>query len=96
MFSLNYTNEFAGKVKKLIRKNQLFKIAIKKALSLLEINPFYPSLHSHKIITKDSASAFSSRVTGDIRIIWNYNKNKTEVIDIVDIGGHEGKDKVYK
>jgi hypothetical protein len=63
----------------------------------LRVNPFYPSLKSHKTTTKTAkGKCFSSRITGDIRIIWNYNKNEICAIDLINIGGHEGKDKVYK
>ena len=46
--------------------------------------------------SKISSNIFSSRVTGNIRIVWDYSENEINVIDVFDIGGHEGKDKVYK
>jgi hypothetical protein len=65
-------------------------------LRLLKINPFSLSLKTHKVINKSSDLVFSSKATGDIRIIWNFSENEVHVIDILDIGGHEGCDKVYK
>ncbi len=63
---------------------------------MLKQDPLYPTLKSHKIITKKGKKAFSSRLTNDLRIIWNYQNGIAKVIDIIDIGGHEGKNKVYK
>jgi len=40
--------------------------------------------------------AYSSRLTNDLRIIWNFENGKTKVLDVFDIGGHSGKSKVYK
>jgi len=45
--------------------------------------------------TKNNFSAFSSKVTGDLRIIWNFNEDQIQVIDLLDIGGHSGNGKVY-
>ena len=96
MFTLNFNGKFLRKEKKLTKNNPRFKKAVSKAIELLADNPDNPILKSHKVKDKSGNPAFSSRVTGDIRIIWNYNKNEINVIDVLDIGGHEGKDKVYK
>ena len=96
MFTLNLKSRFLGKEAKLVKKKPHLKKAISKAINLLETNPFYPSLKSHKVVTKDGKTNFSSSVTGDIRIIWRFSKEGAEIIDITDIGGHSGKDKVYK
>jgi len=39
---------------------------------------------------------YSSKVTGDLRIIWNFDKNNNLFLILLDLGGHEGKNKVYK
>ncbi|MFW6283344.1 MAG: hypothetical protein ACOC1P_04805 [Minisyncoccales bacterium] len=57
-------------------------------------NPFYPSLKSHKVNIK-KGFVFSSKITSDVRIIWDYHNKKANILDILDIGGYEGKDKVY-
>ncbi len=95
MFHLNRTCKFIKKAKKLIKGNPTLKSKIRNTFNLLCKNPFYPSLKSHKVKDKNANPAFSSRVTGDIRIIWNYQDGKANIIDIIDIGGHEGKNKVY-
>ncbi len=45
---------------------------------------------------KNGDPAFSSRVNSDLRIIWDYSNNIPQVLDLIDIGGHSGKNKVYK
>ena len=95
MYTLNFTDKFFRKAKKLIKKNQSIKPRIDKTILLLEVDVFYPSLKSHKVNTKEG-ERFSSRVTDDIRMIWKFHKKRAYVIDVMDIGGHEGKDKVYK
>jgi hypothetical protein len=60
------------------------------------MNPNNPILRSHKTMAKiENGNIFSSRVTKNIRIIWNYG-DEVDTIDVADIGGHEGGDKVYK
>lgn len=58
-------------------------------------NPNNPSLKSHKVDTPKFGKAYSSRVTGDLRIIWEYSKGGFQILDLLDIGGHSGKGGVY-
>jgi mRNA interferase YafQ len=60
-------------------------------LKLLGQDPWEPSLKSHKVNTELFGKVFSSSVTSDLRIIWNYNKNTKliEVLELLDIGGHD-------
>ena len=66
------------KEKKLTKNNPKIKKAVTKTIDLLEIDPFYPSLKSHKVNTRDGKK-FSSRVTGDIRIIWDFENGEAHV-----------------
>ena len=61
----------------------------------LELNPKEPSLKSNKVKTPKNNLSFSSRIKGDIRLIWNYSKNEVYVLDLLDTGGHSGKDQFY-
>ncbi len=81
MYHLNYSKEFDSKVKKLIKKNQSLSTRVKKAKAI------------HK---KTKKLVFTSKATGDIRIIWEFSKKEIRVIDVMDIGTHSGKYKVYK
>jgi mRNA-degrading endonuclease YafQ of YafQ-DinJ toxin-antitoxin module len=62
---------------------------------LLANDPATPKLKTHKVLI-EGERLFSSSVTGDLRIIWRYAPTGLEVIDLLDIGGHEGGKKVYK
>lgn len=84
------------KAKKLIKKNNSLKCYIQKTLTRLEANPFNSVLKTHLVIRKNGKEGFSSCVTGDIRIVWEFEDRRAIIIDLVDIGGHSGKNKVYK
>ena len=96
MFILHFKNKFLKKEKKLTKNNHILKKAVDETIGLLEINPKNPALKSHKIKDINGDFAFSSTITGDIRLIWNYQEGRAHILDILDIGGHEGKNKVYK
>jgi len=87
---------FKKKYKKLVQKNRDIRKYVEKTLILLEKDPCASALGSHKVIWKQGKKAFSSSVTGDIRIIWDYHYGQAHILDILDIGGHEGGKKVYK
>ncbi|MDO8497667.1 MAG: type II toxin-antitoxin system mRNA interferase toxin, RelE/StbE family [bacterium] len=95
-YNLRFTGPFSRRFKQ-IKKDQI-KLAEKilKVLYFLKNNPKYPSLHSHKVSTSQYGECWSSRVTGDLRIIWNFDEGNTLTILLLDIGGHSGKHKVYK
>ena len=38
----------------------------------------------------------SSWATGDIRIVWDFDKKAKLMILVLDIGKHSGKNKIYK
>jgi mRNA-degrading endonuclease YafQ of YafQ-DinJ toxin-antitoxin module len=65
-----------------------------KVLSNLIENPFLYSLGTHRVNTPKWGRVYSSRVTKDIRIIWDF-KDKKLIILVLDIGGHEGSKSVY-
>ena len=87
---------YEKKVEKLIKGNYLLKSKIDKAKDLLLIDPFCIPLKTHKVITVKNAEKYSSYVTGNLRIIWRFEKDNNTIIFLVTIGGHSGKDKVYK
>ncbi len=64
-------------------------------MNFLTLDPFYPGLKTHKVNSRLFGNAFSSRVTGDIRIIWKFDDNKTLTLLLMDLGGHSGRGKVY-
>jgi addiction module RelE/StbE family toxin len=94
-FDLKFTPEFLKDYKKLTSKNKVLIKKINKTLVLLSKDPFYNSLKSHKVDTLESNDVWSSRVTGDVRIIWMYGEERKLII-LLETGTHSGSNKVYK
>lgn len=86
---------FERRYKKLTKGNKQLKKRVRKVVELLSKNPFSSNLNTHKVNVKNfTGEYYSSTVTGDIRIIWEFEDKI--IILIVNIGGHSGKNKVYK
>jgi mRNA-degrading endonuclease YafQ of YafQ-DinJ toxin-antitoxin module len=97
MKDLNYTSTFVRKAKKIVKKNKTLSIILEEKLNILAADPEHPTLKTHKVNAIISKSQlYSSSITGDIRIIWDYSDGNINVIDLLDIGKHSGKSKVYK
>ncbi len=96
MFTLKITATFAATRKKLAGENETLNKRIKVTLQKIAQNPAHPSLQSHKVNTRNYGIRWSSWVTGNLRIIWDYDTEQRLVIILLDIGAHSGGDKVYK
>lgn len=96
MFKIQSTTSFDRKYKALKNKDSQLAKQVVKTISLLHENPLFASLHTHKVSSARYGIRFSSKVTGDIRIIWDYDKNENLLILLLDLGGHSGKKRVYK
>ena len=96
MFKLQASLSYKDSLDKLVKTDVLMKKRLTVALKKLSLDPTHPSLRSHKVNTPDHGICWSSRVTGDIRIIWDYDSSKRLVILLIDIGRHSGSRKVYK
>ena len=94
-YKLRITENFIKRHEKLTSRNSSLKLRIKNVLQKLEEDPFYPGLKTHQVYTTQYGLVFSSRVTGDIRILWNMNEYRIYIF-VLSIGGHEGGNKVYK
>jgi mRNA-degrading endonuclease YafQ of YafQ-DinJ toxin-antitoxin module len=91
MYRLIFSGYFKKKLSKLIKYNPKISNKIESTLVFLSQNPLEPKLRSHKV-----GSYWSSRVTGDIRIIWIYGDDKqVQILELLDIGGHSGNNSVY-
>jgi mRNA interferase YafQ len=95
MFLTNQTPYFLKKAKKIIQKNLDLAKQIDSAIRSLQQNPKNPILKSHKVVTPKFGFAYSSRINGDLRIIWDYSKDELFILDLLDIGGHSGSSGVY-
>jgi addiction module RelE/StbE family toxin len=94
MYQLLFTSSFNKDYRKIAKRNTLLQQRILKSLNILSNNPNYPSLRTHKVNSIEFDNVWSSWVTGDVRIIWEYN-NKS-VIKLLALGTHSGSNKVYK
>ncbi len=57
-------------------------------------DPWHMPLKTHKVNTPKWGEAYSSRIAGDIRILWR-QLNSELVLMLIDIGGHSGSKAVY-
>lgn len=96
MFHFNLQPRFIRRYAKLVKHSPALEAEIESVLERLADNPRNPDLKSHKVSAWDKRLAFSSSVTGDLRVIWRYSKTDIEVLDLIDIGGHSGSKKVYR
>lgn len=93
---ISATSKFERKLKKLLKKSpKELEDAIVEVLAILSENPYSPSLNTHRVVMSGYKFVNSSRVTGDIRIIWVFSEQEVKVIYVLDIGGHSGGGSVY-
>ncbi len=95
-YTLIYKPRFIRRLRDLVAADRSLRARIDKTLGQLEKNPMHPGLRTHKITRVTGENAFAARVTGDLRIIWEFNEQQAYLLDILDMGGHEGGKKVYR
>jgi len=59
-------------------------------------NPFSSPLKTHKANTRLHGVRFSSSISKNLWIIWDFGEDENTIILLLTIGGHSGKNKVYK
>jgi mRNA-degrading endonuclease YafQ of YafQ-DinJ toxin-antitoxin module len=94
MYYLNFSDDFKKQFKKLVKGNSVLHKQFEKALSNLKIDPFYPSLKSHKVDTKKNKNVWSSWVSGDIRVVWAFDENDNLVILVLEKSSHSDSDQI--
>lgn len=96
MYKLLSTKPFDKRYKKLIKRNSELADRFISVFKKLMDDPFDISLETHKVNSRKYGETFSSSITGDIRVIWVFDKEKTLIIILLDIGGHSGSKKAYQ
>lgn len=96
MYELHFANTFAPTYKVLIKGNEELEKRVEKSLRLLKNNPYYPSLKSHKVNTRKFGEKRSSWITGDLRIIWDFDEEGEQIILLFAITKHSGSHREYK
>jgi mRNA-degrading endonuclease YafQ of YafQ-DinJ toxin-antitoxin module len=93
-YSIVSTSDFEKSFMKLTARNAQLAQRIRKTVHQLSENPFHIGLKTHKVLSRNFGEKYSSRVTGDLRIIWKFEHNKL-IIAMLDLGGHDAGG-VYK
>ncbi len=96
MYQLTTYKDFLKKSKKFVKNKSQNRQKLHKALNYLSKNPYHNSLKTHKVQHRLIGKSFSSKVTGNIRIIWEFTSENPPKILLIDLGGHSGKTKVYR
>ena len=84
MYKLNSSKSFTKKLKKLIENKRLKLEVLNKSLQFLAKDPFSPVLRTHKVNTRKLGKYYSSRIDGDLRIIWNFDQDENLLKGMVD------------
>ncbi len=85
-------SQFSKDYKKLSRDSKL-KVQMRKVLERLQTDPFQLPLKTHKVDVPSLGSIYSSKVTGDLRLLWVFDQEDNLVIIAIRLQGH---DTVYK
>jgi len=91
MRKLVWSGTFKKAYKRTVKKYPNLTKDIEKALKILVEDPFDPRLETHKLKGKLSGT-WACRVDYDLRIIFNFVKQKNEKEDgvfLIEIGTHE-------
>lgn len=94
-YKLKFSRLYETNYDRLCKNNNRLKQRIGIILKLLSLDPHHHSLKSHKVYAKDIGEAWSSSVTGDLRLIWLYDSDNRLIILVLNLGGHSGKNRVY-
>jgi len=98
-FVLHYTSKYERDFKKIVRKDKLLASKVRDVSEKLSVNPFSIGLRTHIVRISSLGRVYSSKVSGDIRILWTLEDWTLEEEDIIllhRIGGHSGSSNVYK
>jgi len=90
MYEIKYTENFKKQKSKLIKKYPQLASRINKTVEQLSEDPYYSGLKSHIIGEEPRiGNIWSSRVPGDIRILWIFSPEEKLVVILIKIGGHD-------
>ncbi len=94
-YELEYGLLFKRKFKKLEKSGRISLKLFGNITKLLQVDPFNPTLKTHKVNSNKFGKAWSSKLDADLRLIWNFEDENKIKIFIADIGGHSGFKRVY-
>ncbi|OGV96452.1 hypothetical protein A2W24_00605 [Microgenomates group bacterium RBG_16_45_19] len=85
---IELTNFFKKKAQKLIKKDPSLNSALKKQINLFRSNPFYPSLHLHKLQGKRSEQ-YAIKIKSDLRALSIKSMDKKDTYIFFDLVTHD-------
>lgn len=86
-YIIHRTKSFNRVLRSLVKKNNPLLKYFEKAVKALGVDPFSAGLKSHKVNSLQYGEVYSSRVTGDIRILWDFDRDGN-VILLLTVGGN--------
>ena len=95
MHQLVFADNYWKLYKQKCGRNRQVKKKVVRTLKQLAFDPKHPALKAHKAATRRFGEKWAVRVTGDLRIIWDYSQEKGKIL-VLGLGGHSGKKKVYR
>lgn len=95
MYRILQSKSTTKAITKLLCQRRISLDKLEKVLIKLSLNPFDPSLKTHKVTTRALGLKYSSRLDSDLRLIWSFDQDDCLVIWLLDIGGHSGNRSVY-
>lgn len=86
-FEIRLSPRFAKQLRKFKKKDKVLAEKVVAILKSIAKDPFNPAMRTHKVQSRSFEQAWSSRFTGDIRIIWDFLDDEA-IIMALDVGGH--------
>jgi len=83
-YTVSFTKTFDHELDKL---SEIDQSRVMKTVSILENDPFYPSLRTKKM--KGESGRYESSVNMDIRILWKFDEDNGSIIIALDVGHHD-------
>jgi len=94
MNRITYTRRFLKSYQKKTKNRRKLQKTYEKFLKKLTEDSHEKSLQTHKVHTRFGL-VYSSSVTGDIRVLWIWWNGSNEIV-LLETGGHEGMNSVYR
>ena len=79
-YKITTTKNFDRRYVKIVKKNIKVKVKLDKTIQGLSKNPFQNALRTHKVNTCEYGCKYSSRVTKDLRVIWDIINNERMIL----------------
>jgi len=93
MINVTYAQKFIKNYQRITKKNKEMCNAYEKFIKKFQKDPFSNGLKTHTI-NLSLGKVYSSRVTGDIRILWEFVNEKE--VSFANTGRHSGSHSIYK